>query len=706
MKTLKANILISTLIAGLFSVLLYLNPTSLQRFNTNFIDSFFNFRGSTKASSDIAIIDIDEKSLKELGQWPWSRDKIARIVKNLTDAKMGILGFDMVFAESDRTSPKKILKDLNITIKAKDYDEILADTLKTSPAILGFVFNFEKNFTNNLPPVQNAIFSETNKNEYNSYIPRAKGYTTNIPLLQQSAFSSGGFNMIPDSDGVVRYVPMVFSYDGGIYPSLTLEMIRAILGVQIVNINYDENGISNIKIGELTIPTDRYGRVFVNYVGGKKSYKYISAVDIYNNNFKKSDIEGKILLFGTSAAGLLDLRATPFSTTFPGVEIHANVLDNIINQNFISSPSYAFGENIVIIFILVWFLFFISNYLSPKVLVVFSVLFLFFIYYGYYYLMFDEKILLNFLYPFLAILFSIFYILFQKLFIESKQKELIKQKFAKKVSPAVVEELLKDEVDFSAKEKEVTIFFSDIRSFTTISENFESASKLLDYLNSYLSFMSDIILKHSGTIDKYIGDAIMAYWNAPVKQDSHADLCVSSALKQVEAIEELNKTLSPPIAIGIGIHTGVATVGEVGSQNRSDFTIIGDSVNLASRLEGLTKAYGAKIIISQNTKDKLTKSYQIRELDVVKVKGKDKSIAIYEVLGFGEFSEKDKILQKKYKNALTFYKNADFKKARELFSELYGIKQEFLYKMYMKRCEELQEKDIKNFNGVYRFDTK
>ncbi len=694
MKKIALNLTTSIIIAGLFSLLLYLNPTSLTRFNNNFIDSFFSFRGEVKASRDIAIIDIDEKSLKALGQWPWSRDKVAKIVKNLTDAKMGILGFDMVFAEKDRTSIKS------------DHDKILADTLKTSPAILGFVFNLENNSTNNLPPLQNAIFSQVGLNEFNNYMIKAKGYTTNIPLLQQSAYSSGSFNMIPDSDGVVRYVPLVFSYEGGIYPSLTLEMFRAMLGVQIVNINYDENGIESIKVADITIPTDRYGRVFVNYTGSKKHYTYISALDIYNNTFKKSSVEGKILLLGTSASGLLDLRSTPFSSTFPGVEIHANVLDNIINQNFISTPSFTLGQNIVLIFAITLFLVFILDLLSATLATIFSLLFLVALYYGLYFYMFKEGILLNFLYLFLTSLFTIFYMFYKKLFVESKQKDLIKQKFAKKVSPAVVDELLKDDLDLSAKEGEVTIFFSDIRSFTTISEKFESASKLLVYLNSYLSFMSEIILNHKGTIDKYIGDAIMAYWNAPIKQDSHADLCLQSAIKQTQALSELNKTLSPPIAIGIGIHTGVATIGEVGSQNRSDYTIIGDSVNLASRLEGLTKAYKAEIIISEDTKKKLKQSYKIRELDTVAVKGKDKSVVIYEVLGSGEFNEKDKNIQKKYQTALTFYKNADFKEAKELFEKLEAQTGEFLYSMYKDRCEKLLSKNIKDFDGVYRFDTK
>jgi len=706
MRTIYTHVFISTLVAGVFSLLLYFNPPSLEKFNSNLIDMAFNIRGDVNASKDIVVVDIDEKSLQKLGQWPWSRDKVAQILQNLTFSNVGIVGFDMVFAEEDRTSPKKILKDLNISKDVLDYDKIFADTLLNSPAILGFVFNFEQNITTNKPPLQNAIFIEKNKSDTNNYLPQAKGYTNNIPLLSSSAYSSGSFNMFSDSDGVVRYVPMLFSYNGSIYPSLTLEMIRAMLGVKVVEIYYDENGVAGIKIGDIEIPTDRYGRVFVNYRGDGKSYRYISAVDIYEHNFDIKDLEGKIVLFGTSASGLLDLRSTPFSSIFPGVEIHANVLDNIINNDFISSPSYLLGENIFNIFVFAILLAVILSFLSPFTILVVSFFFIGGMLYYFYYQMFYEGVLLNFLYPFLAVIATIFYILFNKLFVESKQKELIKKKFTTKVSPAVVDELLKDDVDLSAKEHEITIFFSDIRDFTTISEEFGSAKKLVEYLNSYLSAMSEIVIAENGTIDKYIGDAVMAYWNAPVKQNDHADMAVRCALKQLESLDELNKTLSPAISIGIGIHTGVATVGEIGSKSRSDFTVIGDSVNLCSRLEGLTKAYGARIIISEDTKMKLKDSYKIRELDLVQVKGKNKSIKIYEVLGFGEFDKSELEREKLYIKAIELYRNADFIEAGKVFEKLSSLYGEYLYKMYLQRCEEFLNKDIKDFNGVYKFVTK
>lgn len=707
MKSLKANIIVSLLIATLVSTLAYFNPTSLQKFDTNFIDLFLNIRGESNVSSQIAIVDIDEKSLKALGQWPWSRDKISLILENLNSANMGILGFDMIFAESDRSSPKQVLEKFGYKDeRAKDFDEVFAKTLLESPAILGFVLNFEQNLTNT-PPRLNTIFIEKNRDDFNNFIPQAMGVTTNLPILQKSAYSAGSFNMIPDLDGVVRYVPMLFRYSDSLYPSLSLEMIRAMLGVKVVKVIYDENGVESIEMGELKIPTDRYGRVFVNYRGPKKMYNYISALDIYNNTFKKEDIEGKILLLGTSSAGLMDLRSTPLDSTFPGVEIHANVIDNIINSDFLQKPSFVFGKIVLIIFISIILLSIFLTFLSPLISMVFSIFYIASMLYGFYYEMFQNGIVLNILYPFIGVLLTLGYIFLYKLITESKQKELIRDKFSKKVSPQIVDELMNSEVALETKEKVVTIFFSDIRDFTTISECFDSPKELIEFINSYLSPISDIILKERGTIDKYIGDAVMAYWNAPLDLKNHADHALSSAILQLQELDNLNigykKQGYPAINIGIGLHTGLVTVGEMGSVDRSDFTIIGDSVNLGSRLEGLTKFYGAKIIISEDTKKLLTKKYKIRELDRVQVKGKSKSITIFEVLGFGDFSDDEKIIEKRYIDALNLYKNAKFDLSAYEFEKLGDTT---LYNLYAKRCKELQGQDIEDFDGVYKFTTK
>ena len=704
------NLYIATVIATVFIFLYLSNKSYIQRFNNNFIDTYFNIRGKSLASKDIIIIDIDEKSLQKLGHWPWSRDKLAKIVDNLTSLGVGIIGFDMVFAEEDNTSPSKIAQVIKQDGKnLPDYDKIFAQSIASSPSILGYVLNMEENYTNNIVNT-NAIFIEKGASK-TQYLPQAKGVTSNIPLLQDAAYSSGSFNMFPDSDGVVRSVPLLFRYKGTIYPALSLEMLRVALGVQAVTIQYDEFGVEHIKIGNIKIPTDKNGRLFVNYAGSKKSYHYISALDIYENRVKKSDIEGKIALFGTSAAGLLDLRATPFDKMIPGVEIHANVIDNIINQNFIQKPSNAIGLNIIIIFLTTMAAALILSSFSPFVSLALSLTFLAAVHIALYKLMFDYSMVLNIIFPTLSIVGTILALFFSNLFYESKQKETIMGKFAKKVSPAVAQTLLKStNVDFKADDKEVTIFFSDIRSFTTISEGFSSAHDLIDYLNDYMSPMSEIIIKNEGTIDKYIGDAIMAYWNAPLEVKNHADKALTAALMQQDALKELNVYLKsknlPKIEIGIGIHTGEVVVGEMGSRDRSDYTIIGDTVNLGSRVEGLCKTYHSKILITDETRKRLNNEYKLREVDRVTVKGKNRPVTLYSVFGYGNFDDYEADRERRYQKALQLYKDSNYKDAYEAFNLLNEHYKEGLFELYKQRCKELLEKKVRLENGIYKHTTK
>jgi len=634
-KKIKFVSIFVAIILSIVTIYIYtINPTTLKKFNNSFLDMLFNIRGVEIGDKNIVIIDIDERSIKKLGHWPWRRDKIAQIVENLTNNGIAVIGFDMVFSEKEERSPKEIAKDLGIdSKKLKDYDKIFANSLANSPSILGFVFNMEHNFTNN-DPMLNAIFVENGHS--GDYILKAKGVTSNIKLLQESAYSSGSFNMIPDSDGVVRSVPMLFRYGSNIYPSLTLEMIRAMLGEQQIYIDYDEFGVADIRVGELTIPTDKYGRVFVNFRGKKGSYRYISALDIYENRVKRSELDGKIALIGTSAAGLLDLRSTPFDSHIPGVEIHANLIDNVLNGNFIQKSSNIVGINYLLIITLLLIVSVIMMFESIFISTFFLALFLGLLIYFFYYLLFFKGVVLNYIYPVLSIIaFALIFYIY-RLYIESKQKEKILNKFSKKVSPAVAQTLIKsNSVDLEIDEREVTIFFSDIRNFTTISESFGDAKRLIDYLNRYMSPMSDIIIKSGGTIDKYIGDAIMAYWNAPLKVEDHADLALKASLEQLNSLNKLNMELErdglPLIEIGVGIHTGKAVVGEMGSYERSDYTIIGESVNTASRIESLTKEFKANILISEDTKNALKQSYNLEPIGDILLKGMSKKVNIYKV---------------------------------------------------------------------------
>lgn len=671
----------------------------------------FQIRGYQQPSPDIVIVDIDEKSLKELGQWPWPRNKVAKILYNLKNAGAGIIGLDIVFSEPDNSSPKKILKELNIDYpNAPDYDQIVAKAVSKTPTILGYMFDFENSNGFSAPEIP-AIFIEKDRPKKQNFIIQAKGVIPNIPIIQNSAYSSGFFNTIPDSDGIVRTAPLIIKYKDFIYPSLSLEIVRAIIGANRVYINYSVSGVSSIKVGDLTIPTDRFGRLLINFKGPAKSYTYISASDIYNNKFDHNLVNQKIVLIGTSAPGLLDLKATPFDNVFPGIEIHTNIIDNLINKTFIAIPNWIETADILVMIILCLISIAIFSLVPPFLLTLFipAVFGSFFIFL--YKMLFKYHILLNAIFP-LLLLISLFFIsTIINYFYEIRLKEIIKKKFAKKVSPQVMEELLKNsESDaFDIKEKEITIFFSDIRSFTTISEEIGDPKRLINLLNRYMTPMVDIIINKRGTIDKFIGDAIMAYWNAPQSIENHPDMAVESALKQLERLKELNKEFKkeglPLIKIGIGIHTGAAIVGEMGSFGRSDYTAIGDSVNLASRLEGLNKYYGTHIIISHFTKSKLQNSYTLRELDTVLVKGKKEPVTIYEVIQVKEPDEELKSELNLYENALHAYKNRDFHHAKQLFETIDKKFPKTLYKIYIKRCDQFM-KNPENFTGVHIFTTK
>ncbi|MGJ0313242.1 CHASE2 domain-containing protein [Aliarcobacter cryaerophilus] len=704
----------SFLISSFLIVLYIFFPSLLDSFDNRIRDSYFIFKGETKISNNVVIIDIDDSSIKEFGQWPWSRNILSKIIENLTNSNISVVGMDIVFAEEDRTSPSLIAKKLGINKELENYDFDFAKVISTSPVILGYSFNIEDNNSSKNSPQIPAIFIEKNKNSDENYLIQAFGTTLNLPILQENSYSSGFFNIIPDESGVIRSVPLLISYNDTLYPSLALEIIRALNDIQKVFVNYDENGVSNIQLGDFYIPTDKYGRIFINYRGASKSFKYISAKDIYNNNFKVEDIEGKIALLGTSATGLYDLRATPYENVFPGVEVHANVIDNILQGDFIQKASYLDGVNIVSIFVLAFFVFFFVSVtpfiLKPFVFLLFFSAYLIFSYQA----LFSYGLVLNIIFPISSIILAFVFSIIIDFFYNIKQEKAIKNKFASKVSKSVMEDILKniDNNEFSAKNKEITIFFSDIRGFTQVSEQLK-AKELIEYLNAYMEPMSSIIIKNQGTIDKFIGDAIMAYWNAPLDVENHADMAVKASLEQLEALNELNKKFEkdklPTIDIGIGLNSGEVIVGEMGSSLRSDYTVIGDAINLGSRVESLCKYYGSKLNITNFTKDKLKEKYIFRFLDFVRVKGKTQPVEIWQVIGSGEAKDELKNELENYHKAIDFYKESKFSDALELFRKLDNLENKTnknIYKIYIKRCEEFIQTPPKDFDCVYEHTTK
>ena len=463
-------------------------------------------------------------------------------------------------------------------------------------------------------------------------------------------------------------------------------------------------------VTDLKIPIDNNGYIHINYKAKQGNIKKISAFDIYSGNFKAQDIQDQVVLIGASSETLHRLKNVPFDERYPSAEIQATVIDNILNQRFLYTPSWSkFFDTffLFIILLLLSFTRYINNNIRQVIfvsLIFLSILTTVSVFYFYGFIVAIFLPLMTFIVGFI-LLNVIDYLE------EIKQSRKIKNKFAQKVSSAVMEDIISSDSNvLQAKESEVSIFFSDIRGFTTISEQMASPKDLICLLNDYMTPMVDIISKNQGTVDKFIGDAIMAYWNAPKTISNHADLAVSSAIDQIKALNELNKTFllegKPEIKIGIGINTGRVIVGEMGSTGRSDYTIIGDHVNLASRVEGLTKAYGAEIIITQTTKDQLTKNYEILDIDLVRVKGKNEPVKIYQVLGCeGEtyLLHNETAL---YNEAIELYRDSKFEEAKSIFKSLNDLHSKTLLSLYIDRCDIYIKEPPKDFDGTFTFTTK
>ncbi len=720
--------LLSSIAIAIVALSLYIFfPSFFLTFDNKIRDAYFVARGVQAPSSDVIIVDIDEKSLKELGQWPWQRIKVAQILQNLAEAGVGIVGFDIVFAENDNSSPINVAKSLGIDVNKTpemniDYDAILADTIANTPTILGYIFELEKKEKGedifiNLP----AIYIE--KNLVQDTMIKPSRAILNVEELQNASFSTGYFNAEPDSDGVVRNVPLLMKFNDDIYPGLSFEMVRIMMQKDKVTINHNEIGVKDLEMNEKIIPVDRFTRLFINYKGPGKTYKYISASDIYNNTFDKKDIEGKFVLIGTSAQGLLDLRTTPFDSVYPGVEVHATIIDNILNNNFISKPDWAEEVDILTIIAIALGVGLILAFATPLMMFILSIVSVSAIVGLNYYMFIEKGYILNIIFPLMTVVSVIFASNMISYFLETKQKEMIKGKFAAKVSPAVMEDLLKkgDTDVFAGNEREVSIFFSDVRGFTNISEAMkegaktagEGARNLIKFLNEYMDPMTEIIISEEGTIDKFIGDAIMAYWNAPNDVKNHQDKALSAAIRQLAAIIPLNQKLiaenKPTIDIGIGLNSGPVVVGEMGSKGRSDYTIIGDAVNLGARLESLCKGYGARIIISEYMKAALTKDYIIRNLDLVRVKGKTEPVEIFEIYGFGKPEGRLKEELEKFNYAVHLYRNSKFAEALEIFKEVNAWEDKAnkkIYESYIVRCEHYIAEPPVDFDGVWTHTTK
>ncbi len=631
----KYVFILSVVLIFLLMELSYVGYPTLYKITDDKITSLFlKSHSRQEASKHVAIVDIDARSIKEIGQWPFSRDIISKALINLKNAGAGVIGFDIVFSNPDRLSPHSIAKQLNLKEDYPNYDLLFAQTLQETPVILGYYFDMS-NDVHSLAPKRLANISLENSPNLDTF-NEAKSLVDNIDILKNAAYSSGHFNLTNITSGVVDSAPLLIKYKGELYPSLALEMIRISLAEQTIKVHNSELGVLGVSLNEIAIATNTHAEIKLNFRGPAFSYPYIPFYDILTNNFDPKEVEGKFILIGTSDIGLNDLVTTIYDPAMPGVEVHATTIDNILNQDFYHTPLDSYSYGIFLIFfssiVLALFLYFTPPSLSIFIFASFIAI----VGYFNYYLIFSEHIIIGFSAVFITLFLSTGVFALLSYYFENIQRKKIFNKLSSKVSVDVANELLKYNQDIlNIKKREVTVLFSDIRGFTQLSEEIKDPEKLIKVLNMYMSPMVDSITEFNGTIDKFIGDAIMAYWNAPLKIKNHADLAVQSALRQLEQLNKLNMRLEKEfnivLQIGIGINSGEAIVGEMGSTGRSDYTIIGDTVNLASRVESLTKNYKCALIITEQTKELLSKEYDIIKLDTLKVKGKVEETTIYTI---------------------------------------------------------------------------
>lgn len=697
----------------------------LDRLELLSYDMRVNFTMPRSAFPGIAIVDIDEKSLAEEGRWPWGRDKMAKLVDQLFDRyQVAAAGFDIVFAEPDENSGLAVLKSLDKNelrrvpqyhdaldklAPSLDHDRLFAEKLKGRPVVLGYYFDTagaEQSRTSGalpLPTFPAGVFKQTD-----TVFVKAYGYGGNLKELQENA-SGGHFDPLPDIDGISRRVPMLIEYQGQYYGSLALELARALMGGADVDPVVKKSGeyaaLEGLEIGGMNIPLDGNACALVPYRGERGSFKYLSASDVLNGRVDPAALSGKIVLVGTSAPGLMDLRATPVGNVYPGVEIHANLLAGILEQNIKQKPAYATAVEMLTLLLTGLLLTGLLPKLSPIKSILFALILAAAVGTGNLYA-WRHGMVLPLAAP-VALILSIF--VFEMLygfFFETRAKRQMSGLFGQYVPPELVNEMSKNPTmfDMKSESREMTVLFSDIRDFTKMSEGLDP-DQLSKLINSYLTPMTTIIHKNRGTIDKYIGDAIMAFWGAPVHDPEHAQHAVEAALEMQEALERLNAEFKekgwPKLKIGIGLNSGLMSVGNMGSEFRKAYTVMGDAVNLASRLEGLTKQYGVGIFVSDATMQAV-KGVKFQEIDRVRVKGKIEPATIYVPIK-GEVPPS----VDRFETALGHYRNKQWDEAESLLNSLKEEEDRLLYRIYLERIAAFRENPPgEGWDGVFEMKTK
>ncbi len=771
----KGNLLILTVgvaVTTLMVIMYVSRPAFLSLLDKKLYDSILASEHNEAVTGVPAIVDLDEHSLQEYGQWPWPRYRVALLLKKITELGAASVGLDVVFAEPDRTSPVVLQKDLGQDLKVNldfsglppqlmDNDKVLARELASGPYVLGYPFNFETPVPGahgcELIPLNAAVLRTPGAAESTLY--QAPDVICNLPVLNEAAPASGFFSTVPDQDGVLRSTPLVIEWNGELYPSLSLASLMLAKDINQIILKMGPDGVESLKIRERVVPVDPQGRMLIHYRGGSRTFPYYSAADVLQNKLPKDALKDNIVFLGTSAAGLKDLRSTPLASVYPGVEAHATVVDNILAGDFISRPYWAPGleASLIVVFgVLSTVLLFGSRaVLSVIPLAVCAAG----AWFGSVWLFRAQGMFVSPLMPLITLGLNFTGLTLFKYIREEGHKKFLHSTFQSYLSPELIDEIIDSNKvpELGGETRNITAYFTDIQSFSTFSEIL-TAQQLVELLNEYLSAMTDILMEENGTLDKYEGDAIVAFFGAPITLPDHTLRACRAALAMQRALLQLRekwltetvgqdepernvKNLPPErwapgakwpyivhnMRMRIGLNSGEIVVGNMGSSMRMNYTMMGDSVNLAARLEAAAKQYGIFTMISEyslhqtfangdGAEQKVADLVEVRFLDNIAVVGKSEPVKVYELWALkGELTAEEEELRNRFNAGLNHYFKMQWDDAIQAFEkaeqmERFPTEKTTPSRVFIERCKLFKDSPPvepgQTWDGVYRLTKK
>jgi adenylate cyclase len=725
-----ARLLCLALLIG-FAALRIIDPAPVEEIRVRVFDAFQRVDPRQKTERPVTIVDIDDKSLEKLGQWPWPRTRIADLVTELTRLGAVVIAFDAVFSEPDRLNPAvaaDTFRNLDEETRARlralpSNDEVFADAIRRSRVVLG-ESGLPEEITaldKTLPVTGLAMLGE----EPQRFMFDFPGLLRNVPVLEHAAAGRGLFTIKPERDGIIRRVPMIMQAQGQTMPSLTFEMLRVATGSGTILIKAEKAGITSLGIKGFQIPTDHNGQLWIHYARNDASL-YVPAINVLEKNVAPDMIAGKLVLIGTSAVGLNDIKTTPVSRAMPGVEIHAQVLESALTGALISQPIYGIVIEFTTALLFGLLVIAFAPLFGPVTLVALGAAFATALLGTSVYFYSQHRLLIDFTYPLLSTTAIYLTLIFASFVREQQQRKEIRGMFAQYMSPVLVEQLAQspEKLVLGGEERVMTIMFSDVRGFTTISETYKHDPQgLTALMNRFLTPLTNAILARKGYVDKYMGDAIMAFWNAPLDDKEHEINACAAAIDMLEKMGEVNKEREQeatdgghvyiPLNVGVGLNTGIGVVGNMGSDLKKNYSVLGDSVNLASRLEGQTKEYGFPIIVGSTTALAVKDKFAILELDFIMVKGKTEPEVIYAIAGREDVAQSGRF--QRLRN-LTIEMLACYR-ARDWDGALAAIERgrktdearslELLYNLYETRIRGyLENPPPEDWNGAFALLTK